>query len=390
VRIVTNDEQMDLWLWSQGVCQWHADPYSKSSTVPHELDYLRGIHNSVVLAQAASYLSRKTGLQIRLRTMWQDKHVYVRPTGGHRRELADIAVIMTREAKGKLADQRMWLLQAKVSQTPLSPFTGYSSAKEIELFEGYPGSTPPEFKLLRGRSKKFAFPHVFPAGAFKGPGHWAFLTLQRDPTKPSNEVMRERWPGSPTAPAHGSLFGALTEVVSGTRGEPVVLPPPSNDHWSILFDYLMARPSPFASTRHAVSVANPSGNAMQLSVLQQAADVLEAYWAICPFNADAGLRFHPHDRFDALRRNSFASSDFVDFDTSWDPMNVALSEQASGPPDRPDGQSPVEGIEAAGPPAPPKGANRFDRDPEEPGSGVPLIVFLDVRGEAGPGVRGVA
>ncbi|WP_313417663.1 hypothetical protein [Stenotrophomonas sp.] len=387
---MTNDEQMDLWLWSQGVCQWHADPYSKSSTVPHELDYLRGIHNSFVLAQAASYLSRKTGLQVRLRTMWQDKHVYVRPTGGDRRELADIAVILTREAKGQLSDQRMWLLQAKVSDTPLSPFTGSSSAKEIELFEGYPGSAPPEFKLLKGRDKYLAFPHVFPAGAFKGPGHWAFLTLQRDPTKPSNEVMRERWTGSPTAPAHGSLFGALTEVISGTRGEPVVLPPPSNDHWSILFDYLMARPSPFASTRHAASVANPSGNAMQLSVLQQAADVLERHWAIWPFNSIAGLRFHADDRFDAVRPHSFASSDFIDFDASWRPMNVALSEQASGSPDRPDGHSPVEGGEAFAPPAPPGGANRLDPDAEEPGSGVPLIVFLDVRGEVEPGKRGAA
>lgn len=387
---MTNDEQMDLWLWSQGVCQWHADPYSKSSTVPHELDYLRGIHNSFVLAQAASYLSRKTGLQVRLRTMWQDKHVYVRPTGGQRRELADIAVVLTREAKGKLADQRMWLLQAKVSHTPLSPFTGNSSAKEIELFEGHPGSTPPEFKLLRGRDKNSAFPHIFPAGAFKGPGHWAFLTLQRDPTKPSNEVMRERWTGSPTAPAHGSLFGALTQVISGTRGEPVVLPPPSNDHWSILFDYLMARPSPFASTRHAASVANPSGNAMQLSVLQQAADALDRYWAIWPFNAIAGLRFHADNRFDAAQRHSFASSDFVDVDTSWEPMNLALSEQASGSQDRSDGYSPVEGVEAFAPPDPPKGSNRFDPDAEEPGSGVPLIVFLDVRGEVEPGMRGAA
>ena len=384
---MTNDEQMDLWLWSQGVCQWHADPYSKSSTVPHELDYLRGIHNSFVLAQAASYLSRKTGLQVRLRTMWQDKHAYVRPTGGRRRELADIAVIMTREAKGKLADQRMWLLQAKVSQTPLSPFTGNSSAKEIELFEGYPGITPPEFKLLRGRDKDLAFPHVFPAGAFKGPRHWAFLTLQRDPTTPSNEVMRERWTGSPAVPAHGSLFGALTEIISGRRGEPVMLPPSSNDHWSILFDYLMARPSRFASTRHAASVANPSGNAMQLSVLQQAADVLKAYWAIWPFNAVAGLRFHTHDHLGDPGRRSFASGDFLDVDTSWDPMNAALSEQASGSPDRPDGQRPVEGLDEIGPPDPPKGTGRFDLDPEEPGSGVPLIVFLDVRGEADPDER---
>lgn len=90
------EEEMDLWIWSRGLDQWIKNPYSSRTKVPHELDYLRGMHNSNALAVLSDWLTRKVGLYIQLRTMWQDKYVYVKPVVGSRRELADIAVITQR------------------------------------------------------------------------------------------------------------------------------------------------------------------------------------------------------------------------------------------------------------------------------------------------------
>ncbi len=263
------EEEMDLWIWSRGLDQWISDPYSSKTTVPHELDYLRGIHNTRVLNVLSIWLSLKVGLNIRLRTMWQYKHIYVKPAVGKQRELADIAVVAQRLNAGNVISRSMWILQAKVVDKPTSTFSGASSKKEIELFEGSAGAQTPGFHLLeRKDGKSLGF---FPAGAFAGPRHWSFLTLHRDPKVPVQEVLRDRWPGSNiVAPLHKSFCGSLVDVISGGRGVPVALPARKGDEWSRLFELLMTQPSG-VTTGHATSVANPTGAVMQLSTLQLAA-----------------------------------------------------------------------------------------------------------------------
>ena len=347
------EEEMDLWIWSRGLDQWITDPYSSRAKVPHELDYLRGIHNSQTLYVLSTWLSRKVGLDVRLRTMWQDKHVYVRPTGGGRRELADIAVIAQRLKAGNVISRAMWLLQAKVAETPTSRFRGSSSKREIELFEGVPGAQTPGFDLLeRKGGKSIAF---FPAGAFGGPAHWSFLTLHRDPKVPAYEVLRDRWPGShAVAPSHRSFCGSLVDVVNGGRGMPVVLPAQTGDEWSRMFELLMAQPGG-TTVGHAVSVANPTGAIMQLSTLQLAA-----------YHAVGGSRWkyewpHPFYWIRPSIMDSIAYS--TNGGDGIEALSRALQAEAFG-----EGEN-----------SPPDGTVE-QTVPDEPGPGFPLTVFIDIGG----------
>lgn len=355
------EEEMDLWIWSRGLDQWIADPYSSSTTVPHELDYLRGIHNCKALDVLSTWLSSKVGQNVRLRTMWQDKHVYVKPTGGGQRELADIAIISQRLTGGNLISRSMWLLQAKVVENPTSSFSGKSSKKEIELFEGAPpGSQTPGFDLLESKNGKSI--GSFPAGAFGGPLHWSFLTLHRDPKVPLQEVLRDRWPGSKiAAPTHKSLCGSLVDVINGARGAPVVLPAQKGDEWSRLFELLMAQPSG-ATTGHAISAANPTGAVMQLSTLQVAA-----------LHAAVGLR-DDYLLYSRRQRNHWLHSR---------PAHLSMRGRIKHPlQGSRDGEALPHALltEAFG-----EGANSppeelSERPPDEPGPGFPLVVFIDIIG----------
>jgi len=351
------EEEMDLWIWSRGLDQWITDPYSKSATVPHELDYLRGMHNCGALAVLSDWLSRQLGLDIRLRTMWQDKHVYVKPKVGGRRELADIAVITQRLKAGNVLSRAMWLLQAKVAEKPTSSFRGSSSRREIELFEGGQGAQPPQtpgFDLLD--RKGVTAIATFPPGAFNGPHHWSFLTLHRDPKVPVHEVLRDRWPGSNAAtPVHKSFCGSLVDVINGVRGMPVSIPPKPGDEWSRLFQLLMAEPSG-ATVGHAVSAANPSGAVMQLSTLQLAANHDAGYWR-SPYY----LRSPHMHRFSI--RSSFRPSPTRRGGHGIKPLFRALQAEAFGEGDNSPPQEPVEW-----------------RASDEPGPGFPLTVFIDIGG----------
>lgn len=356
------EEEMDLWIWSRGLDQWITDPYSSSTTVPHELDYLRGIHNCEALDVLSTWLSLKVGLEVRLRTMWQDKHIYVKPTVGKQRELADIAVISQRLKAGNVISRSMWILQAKVVEKPTSSFSGTSSKKEIELFEGAPpGSQTPGFNLLeRNNGRSIGF---FPAGAFCGPLHWSFLTLHRDPKMPLQDVLRDRWPGSKiVAPTHKSLCGSLVDVINGGRGAPVVLPAQKGDEWSRLFELLMAQPSG-VTTGHATSDANPTGAVMQLSTLQLAA----VHAAVVPEWSDhlPYSRWHynhwlynqwPHLSMRGSNMYSLADSGGSEA-LSHALQTEAFGEGANSPPEEP-----------------------LERTPDEPGPGFPLTVFIDIGG----------
>lgn len=349
------EEEMDLWIWSRGLDQWITDPYSSRTTVPHELDYLRGMHNCQALAVLSDWLSRKVGLDIRLRTMWQDKHVYVKPKVGGRRELADIAVITQRLEAGNVISRAMWLLQAKVAEKPTSSFKGSSSRREIELFEGVQGAQPPGFDLLD--HKGVTAIATFPPGAFRGPNHWSFLTLHRDPKVPVHEVLRDRWPGSDTAtPMHQSFCGSLVDVINGVRGMPVVMPPQSGDEWSRLFQLLMAQPTG-ATVGHAVSAANPSGAVMQLSTLQLAASHAAGYlhW---PYY----LHFLSRDRQVSIA-SSFRRSLTIAGRAGIEALSRALQAEAFGEGENSPPQGPVERPAS-----------------DEPGPGFPLTVFIDIGG----------
>lgn len=346
------EEEMDLWLWSRGLDQWITDPYSSSTTVPHELDYLRGIHNREALDVLSTWLSTKVRLEIRLRTMWQDKHIYVKPPGGKQRELADIAVIAQRLNAGHVISRSMWILQAKVVEKPTSRFSGSSSRKEIELFEGAPpGGKTPGFDLLERKSGSSI--GSFPAGAFGGPLHWSFLTLHRDPKVPVQEALRDRWPGSNiVAPTHNSLCRSLVDVINGGRGVPVVLPAQKGDEWSRLFELLMAQPSGF-TTRHATSAANPTGGVMQLSTLQFAA-----------VHAAGSLQRHYWPYIHWVRpwmEDSITHS--LKGGGGIEALSRALQAEAFGEGDNSPPEGPIERVA-----------------PDDPGPGFPLTVFIDIGG----------
>lgn len=354
-----SDEEMDLWLWGRGLNQWVTKPYSTNSTVPHELDYLRGIHNSPALTVLASWLANQVGCNIRLRTMWQDKHVYVKPALGAQRELADIAIIVQKEDEGRLVSRTMWLLQAKVASAPHSVFSGKSSKKEIELFEGIPPGLTPQFQVLSQIGGPALLP-IFPAGAFNGPNHWSFLTLHRDPKIPVWDAMRERWRGSTiVAPVHSSFCGGLIKAINGTRGMPVNLPAQPGDHWSALYQLLMTYSLVKPSTGHAMSAANPTGAIMQFSTMQQAAIYMSQRSRQNPRRFTFGWRA-------SLNRGSSTRSSGAADSGKWMPFDETLLNEAFGDIEPPDG---------------PNSDNSFER--MDPSSGIPLIIFIDVAGKRG-------
>lgn len=257
-------EDMDLWVWTCGFNAWVNKPYLKKSRRPHELDYLRGLHNTNSLRVLARWLSSSVQGDVRITTMWQDKHVYVKPYGGGRRELADIAIIKRSLTSSNQISRSMWVLQAKVVDSPTDKFKGPSSKKEIELFEGPPGFSSPQFELLDGAGSNVIA--SFPAGAFKGPKHWSFLTIHRNPSQPVQCALRDRWPGSLASVAHQSFCGSLIDVVNGSRGAPVSLNAAPSCDWSRLYLNLMHGQF-MKATKHAASPLNPFGNIMQFSTL---------------------------------------------------------------------------------------------------------------------------
>jgi hypothetical protein len=304
--------------------------------------------------------------------MWQDKHIYVKPTGGRQRELADIAVISQRLKAGNVISRSMWILQAKVVEKPTSSFSGTSSKKEIELFEGAPpGSQTPGFDLLDRKDGTSI--GSFPAGAFGGPLHWSFLTLHRDPKVPLQDVLRDRWPGSKiVAPTHKSLCGSLVDVISGGRGAPVVLPAQKGDEWSRLFELLMAQPSG-VTTGHATSAANPTGAVMQLSTLQLAA-----------VHAAVGLERSDYLPYSRWHYNHWHYNHWLYNHWLYNHRpRLSMRRSITHPLERSGGsealshalQTEAFGEGANSPPEEP-----LERAPDEPGPGFPLTVFIDIGG----------
>ena len=224
--------EMDGMIWAQGYSRWLAAPFSPISIRPHELDYLRGIHNSLTLTTLSRWLSDALGHEVRLRSMWQDKHVYVKPLDAagaelDSRELADLAVIVNRIDAGGI-QQSMWILQAKVAARSSSRLTGKSTDKEIELLE-----QTDCFTLLDGSGAGVG--RSYYAFEFCGPQHWSFLTFHKNHRVPMKKGDRfpvmMRWPGStsPKKPVVHSFCQSLLEVCKGNLGASVDHPPEDDE-----------------------------------------------------------------------------------------------------------------------------------------------------------------
>ena len=258
--------EMDAMLWAQGYVRWIQAPVRSDAVRPNELDYLRGIHNAPVLTALSRWLSAQTKKNVRLRSMWQDKTVYVEPYdhSGNAltpRELADLAIITN--FIGPAGIQRtMWVLQAKVSTKPTSNFGGEPSRKEIELFE-----KSGCFSLLDGSGVPRG--QAYDAHDFLGPSHWSFLTFHRNHHRPCPGSqpfpVNMRWPGSisPTFPVTESFCKSLVDVCNGVHGVSVDKPP-SGDDWSRLYEALMSANSA-KKTKYAVTSGNTDGSVMQLA-----------------------------------------------------------------------------------------------------------------------------
>ncbi len=67
-------EYVDFEIWSSGINKFNTNKYSKSSSIPHELDYLRGFHDSNTLEKIRLFLqSNLQSCSIRVMSVWLDK-----------------------------------------------------------------------------------------------------------------------------------------------------------------------------------------------------------------------------------------------------------------------------------------------------------------------------
>ena len=380
-------EQMDEWLWHRGYWHWVNGPYSRSSRVPHELDYLHGMHSANALKVLANWMSAKLPFRVRLSGMWQDKYVYVRPKDSTgkllaQRELADIAVILQKPV-GATVERSMWLLQAKVATSPGCTFSGPSTVKEIDLLENELA-----FDLLDKKGGAAVLPG-FAAHSFHGPKYWSFLTFHKNPTLSASAPLhahpvRERWPGStkPTPPMHQSFCEALLGVVNGTYGAPVTSP--ATDEWSRLYELLMKSSSAMPTVGHAKSIGNPTGSVMQFAVACGAMlDKAKAgglnqskhmYLSVFrpwsgPQDNEVYIGQGNHHYFGRYTyKYSRGYDDRAVESDAWSTLDALLTEEAFG-----------RGGESDGPPGSGDGLQ-----PNEPGGGpgVPFILFVDLTAPA--------
>lgn len=371
-----NAAEMDGLIWAQGYSRWLTAPFNPTTKRPHELDYLRGIHNSPTLTALGRWLSGALGRNVRLRSMWQDKHVYVKPLDAagaelERRELADLAVIVNRIDMAGI-QRSMWILQAKVASRPSSRLTGPSTDKEIALFE-----QTDCFTLLDGSGADAG--RSYYAFEFSGPQNWAFLTFHKNHRVPMKKgdpfPVMMRWPGStsPKKPTVDSLCRSLLEVCKGNLGASVDHPP-EDDEWSRLFRALMDDEKARPTTGYAVTAGNALG-----SVLQLAATALPG------FNRFV-LEHYSHDRnrYHELRRRVelVRSANLWPSPKPWpDPPGALVCRGFWGSGVRPDNvdRRLLEQAFGESPPTRNDG-DRRDRGQGE-GPGIPHILFVDLWGE---------
>lgn len=376
MKYIPSAMEMDGMIWAQGYSRWICEPFAKNTVRPHELDYLRGLHNEPVLNALGDWLSKRTRSNVRLRSMWQDKHVYVTPvdhTGNDlpRRELADLAVFVQHFRKTGI-HRSMWILQAKVSTKPTSPFTSGSSPGEIELFE-----RTDCFTLLDGQGSPVG--RSYYAHEFNGPTHWAFLTFHknhRNATRKGGAISPTmmRWPGSvrPIAPTVTSFCDSLLQACHGRLGAPVHADP-TKDEWSRLYAALMVDSMARLRTKYAISSGNPAGSVMQFAAcalpntVNRAAQLLSRRpdWKALALSLWPILHAYP-DRFFLRQRpvNIYCERGRWGGDSYPGEVDMKLFEEAF----------PGEGGE---PPEPPNDAGA-NSDGDGNGPGFSHILFVDI------------
>lgn len=214
------DEYVDFQIWNNGVERFNdpARQYSRRSRQPHELDYLRGFHDSATLAAIKARIAAVTGQTVNVTSFWLDKTAYVFPTtpgvSTKRRELGDLAVVIRDYAR---RDHSMWILQAKRGHSAAGLLAASGSTlKEIELFE-----KAPQFQLESWSKAKtnlaFNLEPEFGAPANSANfRHWSFLMFRENPTAPAAagpSPTQWRWSGSSLSPQTGSFMKGITEML---------------------------------------------------------------------------------------------------------------------------------------------------------------------------------
>lgn len=238
-------EYVDFELWKAGVDRF-TDPilrYPPGGSVPHELDYLRGMHSPTSLKLLRDFLIKNLGTpNVKITSVWLDKIAKVAPVGKgidpSNRELGDLAVVVRRLDTIKDFTS-MWVLQAKKLPLPTSTLPhDISTKKEIELLEKCP-----DFDFIRADKTKcriqlqsdFGKNHL----TYK---HWAFLTLLNDPAHytPNRDPNQWRWSGTDASPSIGSFSQAVLDQAfdSGKIGAHVD-PKTASQQWRKLWLELM-------------------------------------------------------------------------------------------------------------------------------------------------------
>lgn len=162
----------DLALWIEGYNV--AQARSRYTNTPWELDFLRGMHQNSALDYLAKVLAYNTKKNIRLMSIWMDKHAWITINNNNspqkKQELADLAIIVRKIENGEL-NKWMWLVQGKRTKKLLDAYTGRSSKVELELMQEMPS-----FILLSSQNT-FDLKKDFPSGCKTIP--WTFLDFDK-------------------------------------------------------------------------------------------------------------------------------------------------------------------------------------------------------------------
>lgn len=209
-------ENVDFELWKAGVDRF-TDPilrYPPGGSVPHELDYLRGMHSPKSLKLLRDFLIKSLGINsIVLTSIWLDKIAKVSPLGlgisKANRELGDLAIVIRRRDRSDKFIS-MWVLQAKKLPNPTSKLpSDLPTKKEIELLEKCP-----EFDFIRADKTKtrIKLQSDF-GGSHLTYTHWHFLSLFNKPTSyiTGSNPIEWRWSATASSPSHSSFASAVLE-----------------------------------------------------------------------------------------------------------------------------------------------------------------------------------
>ncbi len=371
-------DYVDFELWKAGVDRFLSTSayLKKKGTTPHELDYLRGMHDPLSLKLLRDFLINNLGTpNVKITSVWLDKTAKVAPVGKgidpSNRELGDLAVVVRRLDPIKDFTS-MWVLQAKKLPLPTSTLPhDISTKKEIELLEKCP-----DFDFIRADKTKcrielqsdFGKNHL----TYK---HWAFLTLFNDPAlyTPTRNPNQWRWSGTDASPSIGSFSQAVLDQASdsGKIGAHVD-PKAASKQWRKLWLELMQ----FGVSKPASGFAG--GNVQNVVGLLLGLDWPLTAWLIAYprlLFPNLATDFEPYElgnetiRFTStgLPKNANVSLEDIDKFESWSKKTLAHSAADHSTNHENNGEAPP----------PPEEPTREDDDG---GGGIKSMLIVDVLG----------